>query len=37
MVTEYNSEMIEVVFGLVFFIATMSAVLLPSLMLKLKS
>lgn len=29
MITEYTSETIEIVFGLLFFIATMSAVLLP--------
>ena len=29
MITEYNSEMAEIVFGLVFFLATMSAVMLP--------
>ena len=29
MITEYNSEMAEIVFGLVFFVATMSAVMLP--------
>ena len=29
MITEYNSEMVEVVFGLMFFVATMTAVMLP--------
>jgi len=29
MITEYTSETIEIVFGLLFFVATMSAVLLP--------
>ena len=36
MVTEYNSEMIEIVFGLLFFVATMSAVLLPITLTTLK-
>ena len=34
--TEYNSEMIEIVFGLLFFVATMSAVLLPVTLTTLK-
>jgi hypothetical protein len=34
--TEYNSEMAEIIFGLVFFVATMSAVLLPVTLTTLK-
>jgi hypothetical protein len=29
MITEYNSETAEIVFGLAFFVATMTATLLP--------
>ena len=29
MMTEYNSEMFEIVFGLLFFVAVMTATLMP--------
>jgi hypothetical protein len=29
MITEYNSEMFEIIFGLTFFVVTMTATLLP--------
>jgi hypothetical protein len=36
MITEYNSEMAEIVFGLVFFVAVMTATLLPYVMTSFK-
>ncbi len=36
MITEYNSEMAEIVFGLLFFVAVMTATLLPYAMTSFK-
>ena len=36
MITEYTSETIEIVFGLMFFVAVMTATLLPYVMTSFK-
>ena len=36
MITEYTSEMFEIVFGLLFFVAIMTATMTPYMLLRLK-